>query len=594
MSYVQVQPGGKSNAKGAKYVNLAWNEWDPKRKRSVQRRFYVGRIAPDGEGVLVNKRFTGGGDVRVPLEDLRARAAERAGFEAWLRTLAGGAAAPEGVARVDIAGDAWLVRHLAEASGLAGTLVQVFGPVEGGALAGLAAHQFATGHALYRAEAWLSQREFPEAWKGPLASESSVHGFVARVGGDVARREEFLEAWVRRHKGSSAVVYDTTSVSSHSPSLELAEWGYNRDDEHLPQVNFSLAATPGGMPLFYRVLPGSIPDVRTVEATLAIARDYGLETLGLSLDRGFFSAANLRGLLELQCPLVIGAPWSVAQARQLFKRHRSKLGSPRHAFLYGGAPLRHVADEWRQDGSVLAAHLFFDPGRHAETAVRFERHILALVEKAGRERFRNWREARDWIAENAGVRAACLRIDAQAGEPRVLPKPNRVAAALAMPLALRRHGARRVHAGPHARPRGGGRDGGGRPARLPGAGHGGEALRRLQDRARAVPPAHGPRRERPGPLPPRLRHARAARRARTAHARRRPAQVHDRRQRPRRAGQGQGARHAQGKPHPAGGLQEAAGAAGLPEGARTGLAIMPRGLGSTHTNHTGFGAKSVA
>ena len=431
MSYVQVQPGGKSNAKGAKYVNLAWNEWDPKRKRSVQRRFYVGRIAPDGEGVLVNKRFTGGGDVRVPLEDLRARAAERAGFEAWLRTLAGGAAAPEGVARVDIAGDAWLVRHLAEASGLAGTLVQVFGPVEGGALAGLAAHQFATGHALYRAEAWLSQREFPEAWKGPLASESSVHGFVARVGGDVARREEFLEAWVRRHKGSSAVVYDTTSVSSHSPSLELAEWGYNRDDEHLPQVNFSLAATPGGMPLFYRVLPGSIPDVRTVEATLAIARDYGLETLGLSLDRGFFSAANLRGLLELQCPLVIGAPWSVAQARQLFKRHRSKLGSPRHAFLYGGAPLRHVADEWRQDGSVLAAHLFFDPGRHAETAVRFERHILALVEKAGRERFRNWREARDWIAENAGVRAACLRIDAQAGEPRVLPKPNRVAAATA-------------------------------------------------------------------------------------------------------------------------------------------------------------------
>ena len=29
MSYVQVQPGGKSNAKGAQYVNPAWNEWDP-------------------------------------------------------------------------------------------------------------------------------------------------------------------------------------------------------------------------------------------------------------------------------------------------------------------------------------------------------------------------------------------------------------------------------------------------------------------------------------------------------------------------------------------------------------------------------------
>jgi hypothetical protein len=432
MSYVQVQPAGKSNAKGAKYVNLAWNEWDPKKKRSVQRRFYVGRIAPDGEGVLVNKRFTGGGDVRVSMEELRTRAAERTSCEVWLRTLSGGVVAPEGVARVDIAGDAWLVRHLAEASGLCEALVQVFGPVEGGALLGLAAHQFVTGHALYRAEAWLLQREFPEAWKGPLVSESAVHGFVARVGADAGRREEFLERWVGRHKGDAAMVFDTTSVSSHSPSLDLAEWGYNRDDEALPQVNFSLAASPGGMPLFYRVLPGSIPDVRTLVTTLRIARDYGLERLGLSLDRGFYSAANLRELLGLDCGLVLGVPWSVAQAQTLFKRHRARLESPRHAFLHGGTPLRHVADVWRQDDTPLTAHLFFDPGRHAESALRFEKHVFGLAEKAARERFRNWREAKEWIAENAGARATCLRVAAgDGGAPSVVPKPNRIAAATA-------------------------------------------------------------------------------------------------------------------------------------------------------------------
>lgn len=432
MSYIQVQPGGKSNAKGAKYVNLAWNEWDAKRKRSVQRRFYVGRIVPDGEDVLLNKRFSGGGDVRVPMADLRSRAAERAGFEAWLRTLAAGPAAPGGVARVDIAGDAWLVRHLAAACGLDETLGQAFGPAEGGALAGLAAHQFATGHALYRAEAWLAQREFPETWKGPLVSPSAVHGFVARVGADVARRERFLERWVGRHKGHEAAVYDTTSVSSHSPSLDLAEWGYNRDDESLPQVNFSLAAAPGGMPLFYRVLPGSIPDVRTVAATLAIARDYGIQRLGLSLDRGFYSAANLRELLGLDCSLVLGAPWSVGQAQALFKRHRARLESPRHAFLHGGTPMRHVADVWSQDDATLAAHLFFDPGRHAESALRLEKHVFGLVEKAARERFRDWREAKAWIAENAGARAACLRVAGGAGQaPRIVPKPNRVAAATA-------------------------------------------------------------------------------------------------------------------------------------------------------------------
>ena len=43
-------------------------------------------------------------------------------------------------------------------------------------------------------------------------------------------------------------------------------------------MNFSLAAAPDGTPPFYRVLPGSIPDARTLAATLRIARDYRLRT----------------------------------------------------------------------------------------------------------------------------------------------------------------------------------------------------------------------------------------------------------------------------------------------------------------------------
>jgi hypothetical protein len=229
MSYVQIQPGGKANSKGAKYVNLAWNEWDPGRRRSVQRRGYVGRIAPGGDEVLVNKRLAGRADLRVPLSEVGEHATSRADFEAWLRTRCGADAGAEAVARVDIAGDAWLIRHLCEASGLGEALGAAFGPVDGGALAGLAAHQFATGHALYRAEAWLSQREVPPEWRGALVSESAVHGFVARVGADAARREDFLARWAGRHASGRAIVFDTTSVSSHSPSLDLAEWGYNRD-----------------------------------------------------------------------------------------------------------------------------------------------------------------------------------------------------------------------------------------------------------------------------------------------------------------------------------------------------------------------------
>lgn len=431
MSYIQLQNGGGANKKGVKYVHLAWNEWDPDKKRSVQHRFYVGRLTEDGD-VVVNKRFSGNDDVRLPMREINTHAADRATFEAWLRDVTGGSAAPGGVTRVDIVGDAWLARHLAEQSGLTEHLIGIFGADEGGALAGLAAHQFVTGHALYRAENWLSQRELPKTWKSSLVSESSVHGFVTRIGADTGRREAFLERWSKRFQGGGALLYDATSVSSRSPSLELAEWGYNRDDEQLPQINFSLAAAPDGMPLFYRVTPGSIPDVRTLAATLLIARDYGVEKPCLSLDRGYYSAANLRDLLALDCSLVMGVPWSVAQATKLFKKHRARLASPRRVFLCKGVPMRHVADIWHQDDATLETHLFFDPGRHAEMSLRFEKHVFGLVAKAAREKFRDWREAKSWVVENAGMRAPCLRVVAETdGTARVEPKPNRIAAATA-------------------------------------------------------------------------------------------------------------------------------------------------------------------
>lgn len=430
MSYIQIQRGGPSN-QDARYVYLAWNEWDSDRRRSVQHRFYVGRLVEDGR-VLVNKKFSGDQIIFVTLDDLHAHAKDRQAFEIWLRGTACGPAFTGGVARVAIVGDVWVVRHLADASGLSLLLREVFGEEEAEAWLGLAAHQMVTGHALYRAEAWLSQREFPKAWKGPLVSESAVHGFVARVGSDVGRREAFLERWVARHKGTGALLHDITSVSSYSPSLELAEWGYNRDDEALPQVNFSLAATPEGMPLFYRVIPGSIPDVRTLAISLQLARAYGLDKLSVSLDRGFYSRSNLGELCQVEAGLLIGVPWSVKEAQAMFKRQAARLKSPRHGFLYAGAALRHVSESWTLDGQMFSAHLYFDPARHTEQALRFEKTVRDLAAKAQKETFRNRRVAALWLGENAGKHAACLGITkGPDGKPRIAAKPAAIATATA-------------------------------------------------------------------------------------------------------------------------------------------------------------------
>jgi len=430
MSYMQIQKGGLNN-KSARYVYLAWNDWDADRRRSVQHRFYVGRIVEDGR-VLVNKKFSGDRTVFVTVAELQAKAKERSVFETWLRGTAAGPTLTGGVARVDIVGDGWVVRHLADACGLSLLLREVFGEEESAAWLGLAAHQLVTGHALYRAEAWLAQRELPQAWKSPLVAESTVHGFVARLGADVGRRESFLERWVARHKGPGALLHDITSISTYSPALELAEWGYNRDDETLPQINFSLAATPGGLPLFYRIIPGSIPDVRTLAVSLQVAHEYGLDKLSVSLDRGFYSRSNLGELCQLDAGFLLGVPWSVKEAQSLFQKSAARLKSPRHGFLYAGAALRHVAEPWLLDGNQFSAHLYFDPARHSEQALRFEKTVRDFAAKAEREVFRSRRAAGVWLAENTGKHGACLRVTTGPdGKPRIIVQTAASASATA-------------------------------------------------------------------------------------------------------------------------------------------------------------------
>lgn len=431
MSYIQIQPGGKANAKDAKYVNLAWSKWDSEKKRSVQQRFYVGRLSSCGCEVILNKRFSGSKEIRLALEEVERRASDKAAFEQWLHTVGLPVDNVDSVVRVEICGDAWLVRNLVDSCGLSDELESLFGQRDTGALLGLAAHQFATGHALYRAEAWLSERELPESWKSSRVSDSNVYGFVGDIGRDVEKRERFFERWIKRHKSSKALIYDTTSISTYSDSLELAEWGYNRDEETLEQINFSLAASTTGMPLFYRTLPGSIPDVSSLSVTLKMARDYGLEKFTLSLDRGFYSAANLRDLLLLNCGFIIGVPWSVAQAKELFKSNKSKLKALKYAFTYRGKPLRYMKDNWQHEGTTINAHLYFDLERHTQIVLGFEKRLFALLEQAGRENFSNTYEARKWLKENAKWRTACFDVKAEDNQTRITLKPNRATSATA-------------------------------------------------------------------------------------------------------------------------------------------------------------------
>lgn len=439
MSYVQVQSNRDRVGRKATYVHVASSEWDPVKRRSVQRRLYVGKLDPGGTEVVLSKGFGSGGGRRVSLAELRERVATGRDVEAWLRLpQAAGAGDGEVPASVAVVGDVHVLRSLALETGLEETLVKAFGEADGQSLLGLAMHQTAEARPLYLASDWLEDRELPQALKTGVGP-GAVYALLGRIGASEDSRERFFRSWFHRHRSAKAVICDTTSISTYAADLELAEYGHNRDGDGLPQINLCMVADrPSGLPLWCRTLPGSIPDVSTLVITTELLRDLGLEQFTTSLDRGFYSQANVRDLLRSGVGFVIGVPFSVALARDLVRRHRLALASPKRSFPVNGRIMRHCRGNWTVslDGGetrTLDLHVYFEPERHAERAVRLEQAVFALEEKAARERFACRSEAAAWLTENAGALARCLVVHHPAepgGTYRIERKPRAVARAV--------------------------------------------------------------------------------------------------------------------------------------------------------------------
>ena len=117
--------------------------------------------------------------------------------------------------------------------------------------------------------------------------------------------QAFMDRFVAHIEPGATLLYDITSLSSSSKLLECLEYGYNRDNDGLPQINLSLIVDKDkGIPIRYDIYPGSIADISTLNNTIHRLKDSKAEPFRLIMDRGFFSQSSLAGLIEDEIPSV--------------------------------------------------------------------------------------------------------------------------------------------------------------------------------------------------------------------------------------------------------------------------------------------------
>lgn len=302
--------------------------------------------------------------------------------------------------------------YLAKESGLSACLSNTYGEVLGKRLLSAAIYQASEAMPFYLAGEWADDTGVGEAM-----SSSSLSRMLDEVGKNSELFNTFFTHWIKACGKPISVIHDTTSISSYSNSNDDIEWGYNRDCEQLPQINIALVvAKSSRLPIWFRMVSGSVPDVASLKLTCKILKSLGLKEFSFSLDRGYFSRSNLLEMLRTTIGFTLGAPTSQGQANQLVLSNKEALESIESSFLFNGKRMRHVTCEYliedkKGENMSVPGHLFLDLSRREAAACRMETTILELEQIAKESKFSSKAKADSWINENTGKLSDFFKVE---------------------------------------------------------------------------------------------------------------------------------------------------------------------------------------
>jgi transposase len=121
-------------------------------------------------------------------------------------------------------------------------------------------------------------------------------GFIRQLGEERESIRNYFNSFWNQDK--KAVLFDVSSITSQSKKMEtFPHTGYNNNKNFDPQLNIMLIhSVEQRMPLYYRILPGNIREVKAFSLSL---KEFGKTTeVTVITDKGFYSNANLREMRD--------------------------------------------------------------------------------------------------------------------------------------------------------------------------------------------------------------------------------------------------------------------------------------------------------
>ena len=328
----------KQKIKGKIYLYKAVSIWDKDKKRSYQKRKYIGRDPDDKKSKLL---FFSGDIITKNF------------------------------------GNIFFLEYLSKSIGLKDILKTIF-PDNYKEILWLAYFDICAALPSYMFHYWQEEHDYSGVRKLTSSTVSQLHEFVGK---NNSNRVEFINRWIAHIQPTEAIYYDVTSISSYSQGIEAVEWGYNRDKEALAQINLGVVFSKKlSLPIYYYPYSGSITDVVTLKNCLEYLKIAELDDVMFVLDRGFFSKTNIAAMNDKKFgfKFIQPVPMSVKAAKELLYKFRKELKDVNNAFMYNDELWYYCSTTFDYHGYKLYAHIYYNNKLATEQKQSFTIELLKI------------------------------------------------------------------------------------------------------------------------------------------------------------------------------------------------------------------------
>lgn len=270
------------------YAYKITSKWDKQKKRSVKKTSYIGVLTKDG--------------ISNPRKSFKFYGAYEYGNIAYLN-------------------------FIFSTKGVFQLLREIF-PDEWERLIVFAYNRLINPRPIKSIKLWMEKTYLVKQFTNSFSSKA-FRKTLSAVGSDFARQQAFFK---KLTEGGGLILYDGSVIFSHSKYITKLERGYNKNGLLLKKANIVLGfSTAKRHPVFFRILPGSIHEVKTI--------DFLLEFLGkpftLVFDKAFYSYKLFATLNRLSIDFIIPIP----RDDKIIDYKRKMLDY----FIFRNRPIKHTS-----------------------------------------------------------------------------------------------------------------------------------------------------------------------------------------------------------------------------------------------------------